>query len=179
MTAKDKIKKYQTELKKLTKTHLNKTKKDWQALAGVDEFNIEYGARFALLESWIASGEPATPYALISNGKVDAIIEIIYTQKNKSPITKLLTVDISPEYWDIDEHREKVVELHLDAIQHAIDLAVMNGMMHGKLLGDLKLYGRTDEQLSLLKSIHAHMNTNVLCGDIKGRWLHIKEKSKK
>lgn len=159
-------------LKQFSKESLLTTKDAWRTAAGEDEFSVECTPIFEWAENHISYIPQADShaYGVFRNGDAaaDAIVEVIETKRGQKGLSKLLRVVVSPSYWEVDKHREMILDIYTDAIFGTIQLAMRKGV------SVVKLYGRTDQLMSILESLHSHIQRKPIAGvhaAISGRWL--------
>jgi hypothetical protein len=164
------------ELNQFTKSNLAATKSRWQSVAGKDEFASEYTVLFDWVNThkdYSALKADSLAYGLFApkSRYASAIVDVVSSKKGKRGITKLLKVYVTPELWDVTTHQSQIIDIFAGAIFGTIDLSV-------KISSDtVKLYGRSDELLSLLHSLHIHLNRSPKLMSttvtMQGRWLQI------
>lgn len=156
------------ELRQMDTNRLNEIKNRWRGIAGEDEFDIEFAGLFEWCSSHLEPKEGDSQAWELYNTDTaasDAIVELVDSSKGK--LTKLLKLFLSPVFWDVEAKREEVISLHIDAFVEVIK----NGVLRGAK--DVKLYGRNDLMLSLLRSIHAHWKVEGTNAHFQGRFLTI------
>lgn len=147
------------------------TKANWEAIAGSDAFNLEYGPIFDWIDERVGKTHlDVMAYGIFEAGSPHAsgIVEIINSSKAKGPMIKMLKVIISPQFWDISVHREEILKIFLGAIAGCI---ILSKTKRSKVL---KLYGRSNELFSILVSLHTSFVEEPIDGltaKIEGRWL--------
>lgn len=167
------------QLRPFTDESFVATRENWQAQAGKAEFASEYSAIFSWADTHRDYGEDAKvgdshAYGLFAP-KVDtacAMVDVVLHKKGRRGVTKLLKVYITPEYWNVTEHQDQVLEIFVGAIAGTIALSKQAQSR------EVKLYGRSQELLSLLHTLHVHLNRNLdklpgIAAAMKGRWLEI------
>ena len=156
------------KFREFTPARLSETRQRWRGIAGDDEFDIELAGLFDWCEGHLqpmAGDSQAWELHNADSGECDAILEMV--DSRKGALTKLLKLFLTPRMWDVEANREAVISLYIDAFVEAI----MNGALKGAK--DVKLYGRNDLMLSLLRSIHAHWQVKGTNAHFEGRFLTI------
>lgn len=158
------------QIRKFTPERLHAVRSAWNTLAGDDEFEIELAPFFDWCETHIDQHGGDSHACELHNtltGACDAIIELVDSPQAK--LSKLLKLFISPEMWDVDDKREQVVNLYVNAFIQVIDNGWIKGSKH------IKLYGRTSLMLSILHTIHAQWPaaSTRSTATFQGRWLTI------
>ncbi len=168
------------ELKKFTEKTLNSTKRDWEKVAGSDAFATEYGFVFDWTESHIdyqKGQNDSLAYGMFAPRaqKAIAIVEVIQREQAKKGLTKMLKLWITPEYWDADSNRREIASIMLCAMQGTLLLSKQNQSK------TVKIYGRNDQMLSVLHTVHVMFSDLIDKGELSGvtvnvvdRWLEIK-----
>lgn len=162
---------------KLTNESLDATRAAWALTVGDDVFISEFGALFEWIESHMNYDSPpetgSLAYAIVDDGfnTASAFIEVVGSN-TRGGLTKLLKVFVTPQYWNIAEHQNEVVNIFIAAIQGAVAISSDNCSK------TIKIYGRTDSLLSLLHTIHVSIMSNekvnqAVTASVKGRWLEI------
>lgn len=166
------------ELRQFTDKEFLDTRENWEKHAGEAEFVSEYGVVFDWAQTHQQydddkNGE-SLAYGVFSqrNKHAFAIVDVVSHKKGRSSTTKLLKIYMTPEYWDVASHQSKVIEIFLCAIVGTIKLSKQASAK------TVKLYGRSDQLLSLLHSLHVHMNQHKdklpgVEASMQGRWLEI------
>ncbi len=152
---------------------LEDTRQNWTAFAGSHSvFALECGPIFDWMEERL--GEEKTletvAYGLFESGYTTAaaIVEVVNSAKTKGPMIKMLKVLVSPQFWDTVANRQEVLNIFIGAIAGCVNLSVK------KKTKILKLYGRTNELLSVMMDIHTRLVSSPINGisaTIEGRWL--------
>lgn len=156
------------QIRKFTPERLHEVRNAWNSLAGEDEFEIELAPFFDWCQTHIEqhSGDShACELHNIHTGNCDAIIELVDSPHAK--LSKLLKLFISPEMWNVDDKREQVVNLYVNAFIQVIGDGWVKGAKH------VKLYARTSLMLSILHTIHAKWpaERTKSTATFQGRWL--------
>jgi hypothetical protein len=166
-------------LRQFTDKEFSNTRLDWKKKAGEAEFASEYGVVFDWADTHreyddAASVGNSLAYGIFSARatKACAIVDVVSHKKGRNSTTKLLKIYITPEYWDIDKHQDKVRDIFISAIIGTVELSKQVSAR------TVKLYGRSTQLLSLLHSLHVYMHDNKaelpgVTVAMKGRWLEI------
>lgn len=167
-------------LKCFTQKTLESTKDNWRKHAGADEFETEYGLVFEWAAGHIdyAKGShDSLAYGLFSSRstRAAAIVEVIQRSQVRKGLTKMLKIWITPEHWDASSNRMQIASLMVDAMLGTIELSTQNRSK------TVKIYGRTEQMLSILHTVHTTLSQKIVAGELKGvqvnivdRWLEIK-----
>jgi len=156
------------QLRQIDTHRLDEIRNRWRGIAGEDEFDIEFAGLFQWCSTHLIPQEgdsQAWELHNTDNAECDAIVELV--DSKRGALTKLLKLFLSPVFWDVEARREEVISLHIDAFVEVIK----NGVLRGAK--DVKLYGRNDLTLSLLRSIHAHWKVEGTNAHFQGRFLTI------
>jgi len=156
------------EIRQFTRERLEEVRQRWRGIAGDDEFDIEFMSLFEWCETHIEPSEGDSQAWELYNTDTsgcDAIIDMV--DSKKGTLSKLLKLFLSPVFWDVESKRDQVISLYIDAFVEVIK----NGAIKGAQ--DVKLYGRNDLMLSLLRSIHAHWHVPGTTASFQGRFLTI------
>ena len=156
------------KLAEFTDSLFNTTKAAWSNLVDDDAYEIEVLTQLQWVESHLVQKDhDSFAMALVNNDSdnVDAIVEIVSSKKGA--MVKLLRVILSPEFWDITSKRDDVINIYLDVFFNFI---AANAIQSGS---KVKIYGRTDEMMSLLRSIHSNWNVQGGVADFEGRFLTV------
>ncbi len=143
-------------------------KKEWEAFAGGDAFDLELSPVFSWVETHMAVA-PNDSVALClwnnDSNRTDAIVEIVDSRKGK--LSKLLKVIPSPRFWDVNNARGEIIQLYTEVFFNVI---TAGGFGQSRVV---KLYGRDDEMMSILRSIHAYWAVQNSTAEFEGRFLAI------
>lgn len=156
------------KLIKFTSDSLVETKAAWEAFAGADAFDLEFSAAFEWTQAHV-NEQPNDSMALClfntDAQRTDAIIEVV--DSRKGTLTKLLKIIPTPMFWDVNNSRTEIIQLYTEAF--------FNVITHGGFgkSRTVKLYGRDDEMMSLLRSIHSHWAIADTSIEFQGRFLTI------
>lgn len=147
---------------------LEQTRQAWEALAGPDAFDIELSPVFL----WVDAHMQPVPNDSVAfclwnkdSGRVDAIVEVVDSRKGQ--LSKLLKVIPSSKFWDVNNNRDAIVQLYVEVFFNVI---TGDDLMTSR---KVKLYGRDDEMMSILRSIHAHWAVQNSSAEFEGRFLAI------
>lgn len=169
------------QLRQFTEESFVATKENWQGIAGEDEFMSEFGVVFEWLgdnRDYANGGKAGNSlgYGLFygENGHACALAEVVARPMVRGGLTKLLKVLITPEYWNIEEHAARIVDIYSAAILGTIELS------EAVQARTIKLYGRGDQMMKLLRSINDSVNKRFsesaggrIKSAMKGQWLEI------
>jgi len=156
------------QIREFTPERLKETGQRWRGIAGEDEFDIELSGLFDWCTTHLQPTDgdsQAWELHNTDNGECDAIMEMVDSQKGT--LTKLLKLFLTPKLWDVEANREAVISLYIDLFVEAIKAGALKGAK------DVKLYGRNDLMLSLLRSIYAHWQIEGTKARFEGRFLTI------
>ncbi|MFC7726182.1 hypothetical protein ACFQW6_13775 [Nocardioides sp. GCM10028917] len=150
----------------------------WRAAAGEEAYEVELVLLFDFCRE---NRAPRPGHGLVrglkneSTGSIDAILETVPSPQRG--MTKLLKIFVSPEFWPIDESNtdeisEELFEIHLSSYFCILEEATREN------LDEVKMYGRSNVSLHLLKLIEKHWNSDTTNGvetgwraTMAGRWL--------
>jgi hypothetical protein len=151
-----------------TNETLEQARGEWEAIAGNDAFDVELSPVFV----WVESHMVATPNDSVALclwnkdiDRIDAIVEVVDSRKGQ--LSKLLKVIPSPKFWDTNSSRADIIQLYFEVFFNVI---TGGGFTASR---KVKLYGRDDEMMSLLRSIHAHWAIQNSTAEFEGRFLAI------
>ena len=140
----------------------------WEGIVGSDAFDLEFSAVFSWVDAHLeAMDNDSVARCLWNNdvARVDAIVEIVGSRKGK--LSKLLKVIPSPHFLDVNNLRAEIVQLYMEVFFNVI---VEGGFGTPR---KVKLYGRDDEMMSILRSIHVHWAIQNSTAEFEGRFLSI------
>jgi hypothetical protein len=153
-----------------TPESLANAKRAWEAIVGIDAFDVEFAPFFEWAEGHIDPKEHDSRAFDLSNndveGRTDAIVEVV--DSRKGALSKLLRIIPSPQFCDVTNSRAELVQLYTETFFQVI----VAGGLHGQQR-KVKLYGRDDDMMSLLRSIHSHWAVPDSSADFEGRFLAI------
>ena len=158
------------ELKRFTNAECAEARAAWEAIAGHDAFYLEFAPFFSWVETHIEPQEHDSMALQLVNlgadGRVDAIVEVV--DSRKGTLSKLLKIVVSPQFWDVNDSRNSIVVIYSEIFTQFIigfgtDLSRRN----------VKIYGRDDDMMSILRSVHAHWSVPGATADFEGRFLAI------
>ncbi len=147
-------------------TSLLEARNKWEAMAGEDAFDLEFSPLFEWAGNHLAHVDGDSLALNLHNNdalRTDAIVEVVSSRKGK--MSKLLKVIPSPMFWDVNNSRADIVTLYTDIF---FEVLTRQGFDSSRTV---KLYGRDDEMMSILRSIHgvwSMPNTKV---EFEGRFL--------
>lgn len=156
---------------------VSSTKNNWTAISGEEAYIAEYSRLFESVEAHVGNennNHESIYYGLFENEEdfASSIVEVVTSPKAKGTMTKILNIDMSPKFIEAHNFHHEIIEIHVNVITKSLTLSksVQKGYQ-------LKLYGRTNEFLSVLHSIHAVLAKNkpksIKKVDMQGRWLVI------
>lgn len=150
----------------------------WRAAAGEEAYEVELVLLFDFCRD---NRAPRPGHGLVrglkntSTGSIDAILETVPSPQRNT--TKLLKIWVSPEFWPVDESNtdeisDTLFNIHLNSYFCILEEATGEG------LDEVKMYGRSNVSLHLLKLIEKHWNSEPSSGNktgwlatMAGRWL--------
>ena len=152
---------------------LDDIESEWRRLSGDDEFAVEMGIKFSQARADLKSGGSSSRYVEVrevQDGRALAILDMV--DASRISTTKLLSVWSSPEYWaepkSTSEVKQKVAELYSVTF-----IQVLATSFAGSTVDTVKLYGRTDEMLTILVTLNQVWNGSSAgwSSSMQGRWL--------
>lgn len=149
---------------------------DWKQVAGPDEFNSELKIPLehllALLKPRELAGDPQSAIISVLDSSTDecvALVELIDAERKG--LTKILKFILSPKFWNLEDHEERkniLANIHTDTYTQVIESKLGNGTQ------EVKVYGRDDLSLGILKSVHDMWpNGDRIAVKMAGRWLSV------
>lgn len=162
-------------IKKFTQRNLASTRRAWQKAA-----DAAYATECLPILEWVEGhmdyANPNTgdsfAYGLFSpeSQAAEAILDVVL-QKNRGGLTKLLKITVSPDYWAGGAKQHDMATIFASGIIGTILLSKESQCR------TVKLYGRTEELLSILHSVRNVIEVDaqklgIRC-TIQGRWLEI------
>ncbi len=162
-----------SNLASFTKQSFADTKNNWIAYAGCQPvFSLECGPIFDWIEERLLEDKNSdtSAYGLFEPGSSTAvaIVEVVNSTKTKGPMIKMLKVIFSPQFWDTVAYRQEILNIYVGAIGGCVKLSMK------RKTKILKLYGRTNELLSVMMDLHTELVKTPINGvkaKIEGRWL--------
>ncbi|PWB97054.1 hypothetical protein [Homoserinimonas hongtaonis] len=159
-------------LREFTPERLSDVAGQWEELAGEDEFVVEMATVFAWAESHLVHRD-GDAYALELydplTDKAGAILEVV--DGRRGTLTKLLKLYVSPEFWNMEQQSDRLqlIDMHASAYTEIIRVGMDKGVE------DVKIYGRTDMMLEILKVLQSTWPTEFTgtIATMEGRWLRI------
>lgn len=145
----------------------------WRQLSGDDEFAVEMGINFSQARADLNSNASGSRYVEVRDvrdGRALAILDM--ADASHISTTKLLSVWSSPEFWaepqTTSEMKQKVAELYSVTF-----ILVLANSFGGSTMDTVKLYGRTDEMLTILVTLNQVWNGSSAgwSSSMHGRWL--------
>lgn len=157
-------------IREFTKARLSQVRAQWKSVAGEDEFELELGGFFDWCEDHISpcdGDSQAWELYAEKTDSCDAIVELVDSRKGE--LTKMLKLFVTPEMWDVEAHRSRIVSLYVDCFTQVIAKGILQGTKN------VKLYGRNDLMFSILRSLHAAWPAEETRtqAEVNGRWLTI------
>lgn len=155
-------------LENFTAESLEETKVHWSGLVEADAFDVEMGPFFGWATSHITVKEgDSVAFALRNNdtSHVDAIAEVVESKGGN--MHKMLKIVPSPQFWDLSKMRQDLLNLYIETFFHIIQKVGF------KSSRKIKIYGRNDEMMSLLRSLHAVWGVPNSKAEFEGRFLAI------
>lgn len=160
-------------LRQLTPERLDVVRDRWRALSGEDEFEVEMAALFDWCGTHIAPQDGDSQALELydrDRDETDAILEIV--EGKRGAMSKLLKLFVGPHFWlaeDNQQMRVQIVELHVAAFSQVINAGIAKGAR------EVKIYGRSNLMLSILKALQAQWPSEQTGWDaaMAGRWLAI------
>lgn len=143
-------------------------RKSWEELVGADAFDLEFSPIFSWVETHMGpTSNDSVAWCLWNNDcqRAEAIVEIVSSRGGQ--LSKLLKVVPSPYFWDVNAHRVEIIQLYIEVFFTAI---TSGGFGQSR---KVKLYGRDDEMMSILRSIHACWAIPNSQAEFEGRFLAI------
>ena len=150
--------------------------KHWKQAAGTDEFNSELKIPMEHLLELLKPQELSSNNQSVvisvtdsTNDECVALVDVIDTER--TGLTKILKFIISPKFWDFEDAEERnniLANIHIDTYTQVIESKLGNGMQ------EVKVYGRDDVALAILKSVHDNWpNGERIAVKMQGRWLSV------
>jgi hypothetical protein len=154
------------ELIPFDQTSLHDARSKWEAIAGEDAFDLEFSGFFEWAEKHLAQVEGDSIALNLHNNdalRTDAIVEVVSSRKGQ--MSKLLKVIPSPMFWDVNNSRADIVTLYTEVF---FNVLTRQGFGSSRTV---KLYGRDDEMMSILRSIHSLWSIPNTKAEFEGRFL--------
>ncbi|MFY1912754.1 hypothetical protein ACOTB6_14440 [Achromobacter xylosoxidans] len=162
-------------VKKFTQRSLASTRRAWQKMAGA-AYATECAPILQWAEGHVDYSNPHTgdsfAYGLFGGESqaAEAILDVVL-QKNRGGLTKLLKITVSPEYWAGGAKQHDMATIFASGIIGTILLSKESQCR------TVKIYGRTEELLSILHSVRNVIEEDakklgIRC-TIQGRWLEL------
>ena len=159
-------------LRPLTTDRVSKIADEWSQQVEPDVFESE----LSLLFSWcsthtehVEGDAHAVEVFDTVAGSCEAILEIVNGKGGR--MYKLLKLYLSPKYWplyDAESIAQQILALYAQTLSLVIDKATSDGFK------ELRIYGRTNDLLDILRSIESNWDSVAIDWDaiIQGRWLN-------
>lgn len=144
------------------------TQQSWAALVDEDEFEVELSPAFEWAETHMnhTDGDSVALQMLnVESKTTDAIIEVVTSRK--AQMIKMLKVIPSPDFWDVSNRRKQIIDLYIGVFMSVI---TSSGFKSNR---KVKIYGRDDAMMSILRSIHSTWSVEKSKADFEGRFLAI------
>lgn len=165
------------EVRLLTADRLEAVERDWRSNMDGDVFDAEFQAVFesarraTLGDVEVGSGNTAEYSELVDRktGETVGLIDMIRTQLSRQ--RKVLHIHFGPLLWDYENAQGDA-----DALANAYVGAVSNLLTRddaSAMLESVKVYGRSDELFSILKTTADRWPTTDInwCAEMQGRFL--------
>lgn len=156
------------QLLEFTDATFESTKEAWLKLMDEDAFELEMAPLFGWAKQHMNHADGDSVALRLyddETGRTDAIVEVVSSRKGQ--MSKLLKVIPSPRFWDINNQRAEILQLYVDAF---VNVITSRGF---KANHKVKIYGRDDDMLSILRSIHSAWSFDQSKADFEGRFLTI------
>jgi hypothetical protein len=141
-------------------------RRKWEALAGEDAFDLEFSPLFDWARNHLLQQDGDSIALNLHNNdtlSTDAIVEVVSSRKGA--MSKLLKVIPSPKFWDINNSRADIITLYTEVF---FEVITREGFGASR---KVKLYGRDDEMMSILRSIHGIWAIENTKAEFEGRFL--------
>jgi hypothetical protein len=151
-----------------TEDSLKDAYKKWEAIVGEDAFDLEFSPLFDWAGKHIHETAGDSQAFNLSNNdaaRTDAIVEVVTSRKGL--MTKLLKIVPSPQFWDINNSRNEIIQVYTEVFFNVI---TKRGTDQSR---KVKLYGRDDEMMSILRSLHSVWAIPNSTAEFEGRFLTI------
>lgn len=151
-----------------TSESLLKARKRWEEIAGEDAFDLEFSGVFDWAGTHLQHTDgDSVAFNLWNNDALhtDAIVEVVSSRKGS--MSKLLKIIPSPEFWDINNARDSIVGIYTETF---FNMIISGGFGQQR---KVKLYGRDDDMMSILRSIHSNWAIANSNAEFEGRFLAI------
>lgn len=157
------------ELREFTQARFEQVRNEWRDAAGVDEFTVELGPMFEWAEQHLSPTPGDSMVFELRNVVTDKCLAIADIVDTETRMSKLLKLHLTPEIWSL-EGTEKVQNVAL-IYMSAYTCVITKGI--DKRVRQVKIYGRNDFMLKVLRSLHAGWSTDDLGlhASMQGRWL--------
>jgi hypothetical protein len=156
------------ELLDFSSETLELTRQSWLEMLDEDVFESELSPAFewAGMHMKHIDGDSVALQMLDTESKMAvAIVEVVTSRKGQ--MFKMLKVIPSPAFWDVDNCRKEIIDLYIGVFMNVI---TSNGF---KSNHKVKIYGRDDAMLSILRSIHSMWPVGKGKADFEGRFFAI------
>ena len=156
----------------LNKALLSDIQTAWEGEAGADEFQAELGMIFSGIADDLSRKDISNEYLVLEeNGIPRAVLELIDTKRGT--MTKLLSLHLSPTYWDSPTHN-MLSKVYTASIIAALEVGTERANRSIANSHEVKIYGRNRELLDILRVINDNWKpTPPLEVSMAGRWLSV------
>lgn len=168
------------ELKELTMAALSNAEREWSAVMGDDLFATEFRDVFAYAERNLggdvefSSGDLSAYRHLVdtSTGRSVALVDLIAARQGQQ--LRLLHIHLGPMIWDYDMGSADASRVR--DVMTTILVAVLEDASTSCSLGGVKVYGRSNDVLDILRTIAdgwlADHDNAQWSATMQGRWLN-------
>ena len=167
-------------LRKITKDRIAVVRQEWEQVSDPDLFAVEYQD---VLDRMAHDAESPTQldahYEMVADTGVSlALLEMIDSQQGKQ--TKLLRYYFSPDQLtrSLEGPESEFTREATDTFVEVINAVVLDSLM--REIRDIKIYGRSDEMLSVLESLKRAVDNSDFSDNgvtikamFEGRWLRV------
>lgn len=161
----------QYALTTFTSDQYTSAKAAWENFAGgADVFDVELAPFFCWVETHISpcDGDSVALQLVnkVADDRVDAIVEVV--DSRRGVLSKLLKIVVSPQFWNVSDCRDQIIEIYKEIFTQ---FATSNTQVARQR--KVKIYGRDDDMMSILRSLHSHWSVPNTSADFEGRFLAI------
>lgn len=160
------------EIRLIDDVLLREIQSAWEGEAGADEFQAELGMVFSGIADDLGRKHISNEYLVLEeNGTPRAVLELIDTKRGA--MTKLLSLHLSPTYWDNPTHN-MVAEVYSASIISVLAVGKERASRSIADAHEVKIYGRNRELLDILRAINDNWTpTPPIEVSMAGRWLSV------